>query len=71
MRAGIVFLGGGAAEPVWRPAPDPARLAAHLSDIAANLVRARWTETFPRVAPERCRAIRCGYFRACHPEEPA
>jgi ATP-dependent helicase/nuclease subunit A len=69
MRAGIVFLGGDAGEPVWRVARDPARMRAHLAELATKLVLARWTESFPRVAPPRCRAIRCGYFRSCHPGE--
>jgi ATP-dependent helicase/nuclease subunit A len=71
LRAGIVFLGGDVDEPVWRPAPDSTRFSARLAELAESLVRARWTETFPRAAPSRCRAIRCGYFRACHPGEPA
>ncbi len=69
MRAGIVFLGGDAGEPVWRSSRDPARTRAHLADLAAKLVHARWTSSFPRVAPPRCREIRCGYFRSCHPGE--
>ncbi len=69
MRAGIVFLGGDAGEPVWRASKDPARMRAHLAELAAKLVHARWTESFPRVPPPRCRAIRCGYFRSCHPGE--
>jgi ATP-dependent helicase/nuclease subunit A len=71
LRAGIVFLGGDPSEPAWRRPPDPARMSSRLAELAADLVRARWTETFPRVAPDRCRAIRCGYFRACHPGEQA
>src|SRR5262249_13561738 len=71
LRAGIVFLGGDAAEPAWRRPPDAARFGARLAELARELVRARWADPFPRVAPERCRAIRCGYFRACHPGEPA
>jgi ATP-dependent helicase/nuclease subunit A len=69
MRAGIVFLGGDAGEPVWRVSRDPAKMRAHLAELAAELVHARWTESFPRVAPPHCRAIRCGYFRSCHPGE--
>ena len=71
MRAGIVFLGGDAKEPLWRKSPDPERTRRRLSELAAGLVQARWTETFPRVPPDRCRAIRCGYFRSCHPGQPS
>ena len=69
MRAGVVFLGGDGSEPIWRTTPDAARTRGHIAHLATSLVRARWTETFPRVAPPRCRAIRCGYFNRCHPGE--
>jgi hypothetical protein len=71
LRGGIVFLGGDAAEPMWRRTPNFADVRARLSTLAADLVRARWSGEFPRVAPGKCRAIRCGFFRGCHPGEPA
>jgi ATP-dependent helicase/nuclease subunit A len=68
VRAGIVFLGGDDAEPIWRGAPPgPLELRAHAAALAGALMEARWTESYPRVPLERCRAIRCGYAALCHP----
>jgi ATP-dependent helicase/nuclease subunit A len=71
LRAGIVFLGGEASDPVWRKPPDFTGVRARLAKLATDLVTARWTDAFPRAAPTTCRAIRCGYFRMCHPGKPA
>jgi ATP-dependent helicase/nuclease subunit A len=68
MRAGIVFLGGDAAQPIWRPAPDLKGVEERLCRLGLDLMVARWTETFPRASQETCRAIRCGYFHSCYPD---
>jgi ATP-dependent helicase/nuclease subunit A len=67
LRAGIVFLGGEDAEPRWRARTSEADTKRSLVDLGARLLEARWTETYPRVRIDRCRAIRCGYVSLCHP----
>ena len=67
IRAGIIFLGGDAAEPMWCTQVRSEDVRARLGALGAQLVRARWTETFPRVEPPRCRAIHCGFMSLCHP----
>ena len=69
VRAGIVFLGGEATEPSWWTLEEPTAARARLAKLAGRLVDARWSEAFPRVTIDRCRAIRCGYVMLCHPEE--
>ena len=69
IRAGIVFLGGGAEEPVWREGGEAgAGVAEQLAALGARLVDARWGERFPRAPLATCRTIRCGYVRHCHPD---
>ena len=68
VRAGIVFLGAGGGEPVWRAGGDPeARIRERVASLGARLVEARWDERFPRASLPTCIAIRCGYVRRCHP----
>ncbi|HEY2518064.1 MAG TPA: UvrD-helicase domain-containing protein, partial [Polyangiaceae bacterium] len=68
VRAGIVFLGPGGGEPVWRAAGDPeARVRERVAALGARLVEARWEERFPRAPLPTCIAIRCGYVKRCHP----
>ncbi len=67
VRAGIVFLGGDAVEPRWQEPVDPRESAREIVALARSLATARWTEAFPRVAPERCKRIHCGYIAYCHP----
>jgi ATP-dependent helicase/nuclease subunit A len=68
VRAGIVFLGGGAGEPVWRASVETGpEVALGLASLAARLVEARWGEAFPRVPLATCKAIRCGYVPYCYP----
>ena len=69
VRAGLLFLGGDAAEPSWRKSAGPAALRDQLASLAARLVLARWSESFPRVELPRCQAIRCGYVGLCHGEQ--
>jgi ATP-dependent helicase/nuclease subunit A len=67
VRAGVVFLGGAAAEPKWRaPRPDD-EVRAELAALGARLVEARWQERFPRAPQSTCRRIHCGYERLCWP----
>ena len=69
LRAGVLFLGGAAEEPVWRDAVDPdPDVAGRLASLGARLVEARWSERFPREPLATCRKIRCGYVRYCHPD---
>jgi len=70
IRAGIVFLGGGHGDPAWIVPSEPAVSRARLAPLGARLVEARWSERFPREPITTCRAIRCGYVRHCHPDEP-
>ena len=49
VRAGLLFLGGDAAEPSWRKSAGPAALRDQLASLAARLVLARWSESFPAV----------------------
>ena len=68
LRAGLVYLGGSAgAEPVWRTLPDEDAVRTRIGQMAARLVDARWTGSFPRVELPRCEAIYCGFIGRCHP----
>jgi ATP-dependent helicase/nuclease subunit A len=69
IRAGIVFLGGDASEPIWRSAVDVDHARARFASLGERLVDARWSERFPRVALPECHAIHCGYVSYCHPRE--
>jgi ATP-dependent helicase/nuclease subunit A len=72
LRAGIVFLGGGSGEPVWRANVETGpEVGLRLASLAEGLVAARWSETFPRTSLATCRAIRCGYVPHCYPAYPA
>jgi ATP-dependent helicase/nuclease subunit A len=71
VRTGIVFLGGGADSPAWRPSGPAADVAARLAALGSRLVDARWTERFPREPLATCRAIQCGYVADCHPRARA
>ncbi len=71
LRAGLAFLGAGTGEPVWRDLPDERTVRAHIAGLGAGLVRARWNETFPRVAIDRCESIHCGFIGRCHPRRDA
>lgn len=66
VRAGLAYLGGGVAEPVWRELPDEATVRARLAGLGDQLMEARWAEHFPRVALDRCEAIYCGFIGRCH-----
>jgi hypothetical protein len=68
VRAGIVFLGGDASEPLWWSLDERRAARARLAKIGEALVDARWRESFPRVPLARCRALRCGYVTLCHPD---
>ncbi len=67
LRAGLSFLGAGTGEPLWRDLPDEHQVRARIAALGADLVRARWTESFPRVAIEKCESIYCGFIGRCHP----
>jgi ATP-dependent helicase/nuclease subunit A len=67
VRAGVVFLGGAAAEPVFLPMPEPAVLAARVADATLRLLHARRDGHFPRVPVPVCESIHCGYLGRCHP----
>lgn len=66
LRAGLVFLGGGNGEPIWRSLPAERDVRGRLAELGDRLVDARWSETFPRVAIERCEVIHCGFIGRCH-----
>jgi ATP-dependent helicase/nuclease subunit A len=70
LRAGLVFLGGGNGEPIWRALPPEREVRARLAALGDRLVEARWTEAFPRVAIERCEMIHCGFIGRCHANDP-
>jgi ATP-dependent helicase/nuclease subunit A len=67
LRAGLAFLGGGTGEPVWRGLPSEHDVRTRIAKLGAELVRARWTESFPRVEIARCESIYCGFIGRCHP----
>lgn len=69
VRTGIVFLGGGGpAEPVFRRGVSVAGIEARLRAAVGDLVRARWSRSFPRAELATCQRIRCGYVNLCHPK---
>jgi RecB family exonuclease len=75
LRAGLVYLGGAssAGEPSWRALPEERELRSRLAAMGEQLMRARWSGAFPRVALERCERIYCGFIGRCHapsPEDP-
>ena len=68
LRAGLAFLGGGTGEPVWRERNAEADVRARIGALGSDLVNARWSNSFPRVAMDRCASIHCGFIGRCHPE---
>src|SRR5262249_44913301 len=66
LRAGLIFLGGDAVEPVWCAVPSQDEVKARLSVLGRRLVEARWSACFPRVTQDRCEAIHCGFIGLCH-----
>jgi ATP-dependent helicase/nuclease subunit A len=68
LRTGLSFLGGGRGEPVWRELRPEAEVRSRIAELGSRLVRARWSDSFPRVAIERCEVIHCGFIGRCHPE---
>jgi hypothetical protein len=68
LRAGLSFLGGGTGEPVWRELPDETEVRERIAALGAKLVAARWSDTFSRVAIERCESIHCAFIGRCHPD---
>lgn len=70
VRVGLVFLGGGDAEPVWRDVRDEAAFRAHVADLGDRLVSARVSGIFPRVSLDRCESIYCGHIGRCHGSTP-
>ncbi len=71
VRAGIVSLEGDKAEPRFRAGVDEATLRARLATMGGDLARMRAAGKFPRIAVERCRAIRCGFVGLCHARDEA
>jgi ATP-dependent helicase/nuclease subunit A len=71
LRAGLVFLGGGSSEPVWRTIRDEDEVRREITDLANRLVDARWSGRFPRVELSRCEAIHCGFIGRCHAAPPS
>jgi ATP-dependent helicase/nuclease subunit A len=70
VRAGLVFLGGGAAEPVWRTVSAEKTMIDRIVGLGESLVRARHTGQFPRESLDRCEAIHCGFIGRCHSTGP-
>ncbi|MCL2778634.1 MAG: UvrD-helicase domain-containing protein [Polyangiaceae bacterium] len=66
VRAGLVFLGGGAAEPVWCAVSAEKTIVDRIIGLGDALVRARHTRQFPREPLARCEAIYCGFIGRCH-----
>lgn len=63
VRAGLVHLLAGSGEPEWL---EPTPL--DLPRLVTDLVRKRYRGDYPGVSVSRCRALRCGFLSACHPE---
>src|SRR5205814_8545236 len=61
LRAGLVFLGGGTGEPVWRTLPPERDVRTKLAALGQRVVEARWLSEFPRVGIDRCESIHCGF----------
>jgi hypothetical protein len=66
IRVGLVHLLGRSNEPEWLVPPTP-----ELGDFVADLVRRRYSNEYPPVAPAHCRRARCGFLDACHPHSPS
>jgi ATP-dependent helicase/nuclease subunit A len=67
VRTGIAFLGDSGGDPVWRELPEEREVRARISKLGSELVDARWSDSFPRVAITRCERIHCGFIGRCHP----
>jgi ATP-dependent helicase/nuclease subunit A len=76
IRAGVLFLRG-AGEPTALPGASPgghwsdaehAQFAQHLGELAQRYADARRDERWDGVPVARCRALGCGFLRACHGE---
>ena len=74
VRTGIVFLRSPGAPFVERGAADAAGLASirkRLLEAGRALADGRRTGSWPRIAPDGCRELGCGFLRRCHPGGPA
>jgi len=74
VRSGLVFLRSPRA--TFNPRPPPgdeelAQIRRRLLDAARAVASGRRTGLWPKVEPSRCRDLECGFFRRCHPEQPA
>lgn len=66
VRGGVFFIPSRQA-PSFLPGLSPEALTAHeqrLSKLSASYGEA--LELFPAIPPKRCKALRCGFFAACH-----
>lgn len=71
LRVGVVFLGksaqgGSSAEPVFASLLSEPEARQRLSNLAVDVVQARHSGSFPRVAIARCESIHCGFIGRCH-----
>lgn len=78
IRAGVLFLAGSSAEPVFLPAqgldgtisPDEHEaFLQHLADLGERFAESRWADRFDPVPLDRCRKLRCGFVGACYGPE--
>lgn len=68
VRAGVVFLGGADAEPVFLDLPSVDELMEKVGTATRLLLEARGQGHFLRVDVPVCESIHCGYLGRCHPE---
>ncbi len=66
VRTGLVFLGSGSGEPMWREPEGDREIRERIAALGDGLVSARWTQHFVRVPLPRCEAIHCGFIGRCH-----
>jgi ATP-dependent helicase/nuclease subunit A len=70
VRTGLLFLRGGAGEPVIRhelPGGDPAQVERVLLEGAARWAQCAQGAGWPGISPEECARLRCGFLSRCHP----
>jgi len=78
IRAGVLFLAGASAEPVFLGANGPDgtitpeehdAFSQHLSELGERFAESRWADRFDPVPLDRCRKLRCGFVGACYGPE--
>lgn len=78
IRAGVLFLAGSSAEPIFLEtegkdgtisSAEHDAFSKHLAELGERFAESRWADRFDPVPLDRCRKLRCGFVGACYGPE--